>query len=182
MLQVEAIDFHYGASQALRQVSLSAEPGRVTCVMGRNGVGKTTLLRAIVGQQMISAGRILWEGADISALAAYQRAARGIAYVPQGREIFPLLSVRENLYTGYPSLPRPTRTLPEEIFPLFPALRDLLGDEGDRVPLLYGGSVNATNAEDFAAQTSINGALVGGASLDADSFLAVAAAFAGLQS
>ena len=100
MLQVKSIDLHYGASQALRGVSLRAEPGRVTCVMGRNGVGKTTLLRAVVGQQAVSAGRILWEDADITSLAAYQRAARGIAYVPQGREIFPLLSVRENLYHG----------------------------------------------------------------------------------
>ena len=130
MLQVESIDLHYGASRALRRVSLSAAPGRVTCVMGRNGVGKTTLLRAIVGQQMVSAGRIVWEDADITSLAAYQRAARGIAYVPQGREIFPLLSVRENLYTGYASLPRPTRTLPDEIFHLFPVLRDMLGRRG----------------------------------------------------
>ncbi len=130
VLRVEAIDCHYGASPALRRVSLSADPGRVTCVMGRNGVGKTTLLRTIVGQHLATAGRILWEGADITRLAAHQRAARGIAYVPQGREIFPLLSVRENLCTGYASLPRPTRTLPETVFQMFPVLRDMLGRRG----------------------------------------------------
>ncbi len=130
MLRVDSIDVLYGASRALRAVSLEAVPGRVTCVMGRNGVGKTTLLRAIVGQQRVSSGRILWEGDDITALAADRRAARGIAYVPQGREIFPLLNVRENLCTGYASLPRAARTLPDEIFHLFPVLRDMLGRRG----------------------------------------------------
>ncbi len=130
MLRVEAIDCHYGASRALRRVSLSAAPGRVTCVMGRNGVGKTTLLRVIAGRRAATAGRILWEDADITRLAAHRRAARGIAYVPQGREIFPLLSVHENLRTGYASLPRAARTLPETVFRMFPVLRDLLGRRG----------------------------------------------------
>src|SRR5215207_1245220 len=99
MLDVRAIDLHYGAAQALRGVSLQAEPGKVTCVLGRNGVGKTSLLDALMGQHPVSRGSIVWEGADVTALPPYERARRGIAYVPQGREIFPLLTVQENLET-----------------------------------------------------------------------------------
>lgn len=94
MLQVQDLDLFYGASQALRRVSLKAGKGRVTCVMGRNGVGKTSLMRSICGQQPATGGRILWEDDDITTLPAYDRAARGIAFVPQGREIFPMLSVQ----------------------------------------------------------------------------------------
>jgi urea transport system ATP-binding protein len=130
MLSVERIDLFYGASQALRGVSLSAAKDAVTCVMGRNGVGKTTLLRAIVGQRQVRAGRILWEDEDITGLPAYERAARGIAFVPQGREIFPLLTVEENLQTGFAALPRKLRHIPDEIFELFPVLRDMLGRRG----------------------------------------------------
>jgi urea transport system ATP-binding protein len=93
MLAVESVDLSYGAAQALRAVTLAAAPGRVTCLLGRNGVGKTSLLRAIVGHAPIRGGRIVWEGQDIARLPTYERARRGIAYVPQGREIFPLLSV-----------------------------------------------------------------------------------------
>src|SRR6266851_2231616 len=92
MLETQAIDLHYGAAQALRAITLTAEPGKVTCVLGRNGVGKTSLLRALIGEHPVSAGRIMWEGADITALPPYDRARRGIAYVPQGRELFPLLT------------------------------------------------------------------------------------------
>ena len=106
MLDVKAIDLHYGAAQALRGVSLQAELGEVTCVLGRNGVGKTSLLDALAGQQPISGGSIQWEGADITRLKPYERARRGIAYVPQGREIFPLLTVEENLKTGFAPLKR----------------------------------------------------------------------------
>ncbi len=101
MLSVESIDLYYGAAQALRAVSLKAEIGKVTCVLGRNGVGKSSLLRAIVGQQRIAGGAIRWMGEDIGALAPHLRARRGLGYVPQGREIFPLLTVRENLMTGF---------------------------------------------------------------------------------
>jgi urea transport system ATP-binding protein len=86
MLEVDKVDLHYGAAIALRQVSLQASVGSVTCVLGRNGVGKTSLLRAIVGAQPISRGSIRWEGKEISRLATYDRARRGIAYVPQGRD------------------------------------------------------------------------------------------------
>lgn len=130
MLDVQAIDLFYGASQALWGVSLRARKGAVTCVLGRNGVGKTSLLRAIVGQQPVRAGRILWEGKDITTLPSHGRAARGIAYVPQGREIFPLLTVAENLETGFSPLPRRLRHVPDEVFTLFPALRDMLGRRG----------------------------------------------------
>lgn len=130
MLNVETIDLFYGASQALRAVSLSADKGQVTCVLGRNGVGKTSTLRAIVGHQPVAKGRITWEEADITALPPHARAACGIAYVPQGREIFPLLTVEENLRTGFAPLPRSLRHIPDEIFELFPVLKDMLGRRG----------------------------------------------------
>ena len=130
MLQVENIDLFYGASQALKAVSARAETGKVMCVLGRNGVGKTSLLKAIAGHQPIRAGRILWEDEDISAFAPYDRAGRGIAYVPQGREIFPLLSVLENLETGYAALPRSLRHVQDEIFELFPVLKEMLARRG----------------------------------------------------
>ncbi|CAH1671436.1 urea ABC transporter ATP-binding subunit UrtE [Chelatococcus asaccharovorans] len=130
MLTVDAIDLHYGAAQALRGVSLAAETGKVTCVLGRNGVGKTSLLRAIVGQQPISHGAISLDGQDLKRLPPYERARRGIAFVPQGREIFPLLSVRENLETGFAPLKRRDQTIPEDIFNLFPVLKDMLHRRG----------------------------------------------------
>jgi urea transport system ATP-binding protein len=130
MLNIENIDLHYGAAQALRGVSISAEPGKVTAVLGRNGVGKTTLLRAITGRQAISAGRVDWEGTDLTTLRADARARAGIASVPQGREIFPLLTVQENLETGFGALPRALRHVPDEVFTLFPVLKDMLGRRG----------------------------------------------------
>ena len=130
MLQVNAIDLHYGAAQALRGVSFEAELGHVTCVLGRNGVGKTSLLRALVGQHPVSRGSISWEGRDLAALKPYQRARQGIAYVPQGREIFPLLTVEENLKTGFAPLKRDDRTIPDDVFSLFPVLSDMLRRRG----------------------------------------------------
>jgi len=130
MLETQAIDLHYGAAQALRAITLTAEPGKVTCVLGRNGVGKTSLLRALIGEHPVSAGRIMWEGADITALPPYDRARRGIAYVPQGREIFPLLTVEENLETGFAPLRREDRSIPDDVFSLFPVLNDMLRRRG----------------------------------------------------
>ncbi|KMO39665.1 urea ABC transporter ATP-binding subunit UrtE [Methylobacterium aquaticum] len=130
MLSVETIDLHYGAAQALRGVSLQAEPGKVTAVLGRNGVGKTSLMRAIVGQQPVSKGAVKLDGRDISRLAPYDRARQGIAFVPQGREIFPLLTVKENLETGFAPLKRRDRYVPNEIYDLFPVLKDMLGRRG----------------------------------------------------
>ncbi len=130
MLDVKSIDLHYGAAQALRGVSLYAQPGEVTCVLGRNGVGKTSLLRALVGQHPVSRGTIEWEQRDITTLKPYQRARRGIAYVPQGREIFPLLTVEENLKTGFAPLRRRDRDIPDDVFNLFPVLKDMLHRRG----------------------------------------------------
>src|SRR6202043_1771715 len=130
MLDVDTIDLHYGAAQALRAVSLLAVPGKVTCVLGRNGVGKTSLLRALIGQHAVSRGSIRWEGADITRLKPDERARRGIAYVPQGREIFPLLTVEENLETGFAPLKRDERRIPDDVFALFPVLANMLRRRG----------------------------------------------------
>jgi len=130
MLNVDRVNLFYGASQALRNVSLAAAKGAITCVLGRNGVGKTTLLRAIVGQHLPADGTISWEDEDITRLPSYERAVRGIAVVPQGREIFPLLTVEENLCTGFAALPRNLRRVPDEIYELFPVLRDMLKRRG----------------------------------------------------
>ena len=130
MLEASNIDLHYGAAQALRSVSLRAEPGKVTCVLGRNGVGKTSLLRALVGQHPVSAGKVTFAGTDITRLSTVERARRGIAYVPQGREIFPLLTVEENLETGFAPLPREQRSVPDDVFSLFPVLGNMLKRRG----------------------------------------------------
>jgi urea transport system ATP-binding protein len=130
MLDVKDITLYYGAAQALRGVSLVAQPGKVTCVLGRNGVGKTSLLRAMVGQYPIKDGSIKFDGADISGLKPYERARKGISFVPQGREIFPLLTVEENLKTGYAPLTRDQRKIPDDVFTLFPVLKSMLGRRG----------------------------------------------------
>jgi len=130
MLDAQSLDLSYGAAQVLRSVSLKAEPGKVTCVLGRNGVGKTSLLDALAGQHPVSKGTITWEGADITGLRPADRARRGIAYVPQGREIFPLLTVEENLRTGFAPLPRAQSSVPDEVFTLFPVLQSMLRRRG----------------------------------------------------
>jgi urea transport system ATP-binding protein len=130
MLDVDRVSLHYGAAIALRQVSIQAEIGAVTCLLGRNGVGKTSLLRAIVGAHPVTSGTIRWDGADITRLPTYERARRGIAWVPQGRDIFPLLTVRENLETGFALLPWRERQVPNEVFELFPVLKSMLRRRG----------------------------------------------------
>jgi urea transport system ATP-binding protein len=130
MLQVNAINLHYGAAQALRGITMQAEPGKVTCVLGRNGVGKTSLLDALMGQHPVSSGSIVWEGNDVTALKPADRARHGIAYVPQGREIFPLLTVEENLETGFAPLKRDQRNIPDDVFSLFPVLNSMLRRRG----------------------------------------------------
>ncbi|MCR6631896.1 MAG: urea ABC transporter ATP-binding subunit UrtE [Magnetospirillum sp.] len=130
MLSIDGINLYYGASHALRGVSLAAAQGRVTCVLGRNGVGKTSLMRAIMGLQPVKDGRVSWEGSDITKLSAHERARRGIGFVPQGREIFARLTVRENLETGFAPLPRGRRSVPDEVFELFPVLKTMLNRRG----------------------------------------------------
>lgn len=130
MLTLTNVDLHYGAAQALRGVSVTASIGAITTVLGRNGVGKSSLLRAICGHQPISAGDIQWQGESIAGLRPHERTIRGIAYVPQGREIFPLLSVKENLETGYASLPRSDHSVPAYVYDLFPVLKSMLRRRG----------------------------------------------------
>jgi urea transport system ATP-binding protein len=106
MLKVESVHLHYGASHILRGIGLMAERGKITCVLGRNGVGKTSLMRAILGLQPVSGGRIAWDGQDVTGVPTHKRAGLGFASVPQGRDIFPRLTVEENLQTGFSVLPR----------------------------------------------------------------------------
>jgi urea transport system ATP-binding protein len=130
MLEVRNVELFYGAAIALRGVSMDARIGETTCILGRNGVGKTSLLRAVTGAHPIARGSIKWEGEEISKLPLYDRAKRGIAWVPQGRDIFPLLTVRENLETGFAVLPRRDHKIPDEIFELFPILKSMLARRG----------------------------------------------------
>ena len=129
MLTVENLNQYYGGSHILRGISFEAAPGKVTAVLGRNGVGKTTLLKAIMGLVPVRSGRIAFGGEDLTGAPSHRRVRAGIGYVPQGREIFPRLTVRENLLMGLASRPR-TEALPERIFLLFPALEQMLGRRG----------------------------------------------------
>jgi len=130
MLSVENLTLHYGASQILWGVDLQARPGAVTCVMGTNGVGKTSLLRAIAGRHPYSGGTITLEGQVLNHPGPAQAARAGIAYVPQGREIFPLLTVTENLQTGFACLPRSEHRIPPRIYDLFPVLEQMKNRRG----------------------------------------------------
>ncbi|HUN51052.1 MAG TPA: urea ABC transporter ATP-binding subunit UrtE [Candidatus Sulfotelmatobacter sp.] len=130
MLTVTDVDLYYGASHTLRSVNLTARMGEVTCIMGRNGVGKTSLLRAIFGLQRIQRGSVQWDGVPLDGLPPHERSRRGLALVPQGRDIFPRLTVLENLETGFAALPRALRKLPDEIFELFPVLKSMLRRRG----------------------------------------------------
>ncbi len=129
MLAVKAIDVFYGESPILTGLDLAVGEGQVVCVMGRNGVGKTTLLKTIMGLVAPRQGAILFEGREITRLTPYERARLGIGYVPQGREIFPTLSVRENLALGA-RRKRPARESMDYVLSLFPGLSQMLGKRG----------------------------------------------------
>lgn len=130
MLTLEDFTLHYGHSQILHEVSLQAKAGAVTCVMGTNGVGKTSLIRAICGQHPRSGGHMVLDGEDLPVMPAHRLAQKGVAVVPQGREIFPQLTVRENLETGFSCLPRSEHQIPDEVFDLFPILKQFIDRRG----------------------------------------------------
>jgi urea transport system ATP-binding protein len=125
MLSVDSLRFSYGSVEALHGISLDFQPGRIACIIGRNGVGKTTLLRTLMGSQRASAGRITLSGEDVTALPAYRRARGGLALVPQGREIYPKLTVEENLRLGLHARRDGLRTVPDEIYKVFPVLGEM---------------------------------------------------------
>ena len=130
MLDVKDLTLHYGKSQILYDVSLHARLGEVTCVMGTNGVGKTSLLRAISGTHPRSGGDITLDDQPLGQIGAHSMAQLGVGYVPQGRDIFPLLTVRENLQTGFSCLPKSEHFIPEDIFELFPVLSEMAHRRG----------------------------------------------------
>jgi urea transport system ATP-binding protein len=129
MLKIDHVNQYYGGSHILRDVSLQARAGEVTVILGRNGVGKTTLLKALMGLVPVKTGSILFDGRAIQQATPYQRARAGIGFVPQGREIFARLSVEENLRMGLATRPGGTR-IPEHLFELFPVLRQMLHRRG----------------------------------------------------
>ncbi|CUH50738.1 urea ABC transporter ATP-binding subunit UrtE [Shimia marina] len=130
MLTLKDITLHYGHSQILNGISMEAQQGEVTCVMGTNGVGKTSLIKAISGTHPRSGGTLSLDGEALPPLPAQALAHKGVAIVPQGREIFPLLTVRENMETGFNCLPKSERVVPEEMFELFPVLKEMQNRRG----------------------------------------------------
>lgn len=125
MLKLERISFSYGEVKTLNEVSMIAEPKRVTCVMGRNGVGKTTLMKNIMGILRFHSGRMFVNGQDASPLPANLRAKAGVALVPQGRHIFPKLTVEENLRVALEARTDGRKSIPEEVYELFPAIKSM---------------------------------------------------------
>ncbi|WP_109312310.1 MULTISPECIES: urea ABC transporter ATP-binding subunit UrtE [Ruegeria] len=130
MLKLTDLTLHYGHSQILNGISMEALQGEVTCVMGTNGVGKTSLMKAISGAHPRSGGELELDGKQMGILPAHQMAWKGVAYVPQGREIFPLLTVRENLETGFSCLPASEHFVPDDIFDMFPVLKKMQNRRG----------------------------------------------------
>ena len=130
MLKIEKLSVAYGESLILRDVDLEVEAGKVVCLMGRNGVGKTTLLKSVMGLLRPRAGHVYFDGTDLTRAAPDVRARAGIGYVPQGREIFPQLTVLENLQVGMLANPERPRGVPGEVFDYFPALKTMLSRRG----------------------------------------------------
>ena len=130
MLKLEGINQYYGESHTLWDLDLNVAEGECTCLMGRNGVGKTTLLKCIMGLLPVREGVINYQGEDLTKLSAERRAHMGIGYVPQGRQIFPLLTVEENLRIGLQARRDGLKTIPEYIYEMFPVLQEMLGRRG----------------------------------------------------
>lgn len=130
MLEIRDLTLKYGQSQILHGINMTAAVGEVTTVMGTNGVGKTSLLRAIAGRHPYAGGTIMLDGKPLNHTSAFNAARAGIAYVPQGREVFPMMTVGENLETGFSCLPPHERKVPNHIFDLFPVLKDMINRRG----------------------------------------------------
>ncbi len=130
MLEVRGLSLNYGQSQILFDLTLDAAVGEITTIMGNNGVGKTSLLKAIAGRHPFSKGTVTVDGQPLDRGTAFSAARNGVAYVPQGREIFPMMSVMENLETGFACLPKAEHGVPDEVFTLFPVLKDMEGRRG----------------------------------------------------
>ena len=130
MISINNVNQFYGGTQILWDLTLDIKPGSCTCIMGRNGVGKTTLLKCIMGLLPVKNGEILLEGEPLQKKKAEYRAPAGIGYVPQGRDIFPLLTVEENLKVGLPIRKDGAKEIPEKIFELFPVLKEMLQRRG----------------------------------------------------
>ena len=130
MLKADNITLHYGSSQILHGVSIIANVGQITCIMGSNGVGKTSLLRVLSGSHLSSGGSYQLDGEEVSKYRADKLARLGVAYVPQGRLIFPMLTVRENLQTGFACLSRDEHVISDDIYNLFPVLKTMLDRRG----------------------------------------------------
>ncbi len=130
MLSVKNLSLHYGHSLILNDISFDAAQGAVTCIMGTNGVGKTSLIKAISGTHPRSSGSVALDGQTLGVLPAHALARLGVGYVPQGRDIFPLLTVQENLETGFSCLPKQDHRIPDDIFDLFPVLHEMRNRRG----------------------------------------------------
>jgi len=130
MLSIQGLNQFYGESHTLWDLDCQVPAGQCTCVMGRNGVGKTTLMQCIMGLLPLRSGTMQYQGQDLARLPAERRAELGLGYVPQGRQIFPLLTVEENLKIGLPARRDGKRAVPEFIYELFPVLKDMLGRRG----------------------------------------------------
>ncbi|HDR9248430.1 urea ABC transporter ATP-binding subunit UrtE [Burkholderia vietnamiensis] len=129
MLKIDALNQYYGGSHILRNVNLTADDGKLTVLLGRNGVGKSTLLRCLMGVVAAKSGSVSWRGTALGTLPPYARVAAGLAYVPQGRDIFPRLTVEENLLVGAASRKAPSK-VPDRIYELFPVLKDMRARRG----------------------------------------------------
>ncbi len=130
MLKTQGLTLHYGGSQILHGIDFQAQAGQVTCIMGTNGVGKTSFLKALAGTHLRSGGTVQIDGAEVGRVPPQEMARRGLSVVPQGRMIFPLLTVKENLETAYALLPKSEHKVPDEIYELFPILKQFLARRG----------------------------------------------------